>query len=101
MQPDGQILVDGEPGAVIGTAAFEDPDAELERVAPGVFAAAGGATSDDTGRIHQGALEGSNANSAQIMTQMINVARAYEAAQRLVQVQDELLGRTIQSLGRV
>lgn len=101
VEPDGQILVDGVDGAVIGLAAFEDPDAELERVAPGVFAAEGGATGEDPGTIHQGALEGSNANAAQIMTQMVTVARAYEAAQRMVQVQDQLLGRSIQTLGRL
>jgi len=101
VQPDGQIVVDGADTAVIGLAAFEDPQTELERLAPGVFMAEGGATSEDSGRILQGALEGSNADAAQIMTQMVTVARAYEAAQRLVQVQDELLGRSIQTLGKV
>ncbi len=101
VQPDGQIVIDGVEGSVIGLAAFEDPALELERQAPGVFFADGGPTSDEAGTIYQGALEGSNANAAQIMTQMVTVARAYEASQRLVQVQDELLGRTIQTLGRL
>jgi len=101
VQPDGVIVVDGADVDTIGLAAFEDPDAELEREAPGVFMAEGGATSDEAGQILQGALEGSNANSAQLMTQMVTVARAYEAAQRLVQVQDELLGNSIQTLGRL
>ncbi|MBN1267470.1 MAG: flagellar hook-basal body protein [Anaerolineales bacterium] len=101
VQPDGQVLVDGVEAGTIGLAAFEDPEAELERQAPGVFMAEGGATSDEVGTILQGALEGSNADPAQLMTQMVTVARAYEAAQRLVQVQDELLGRSIQTLGRL
>jgi flagellar basal body rod protein FlgG len=42
----------------------------------------------------------SNANPAQLMTQMVAVSRAYEAAQQMVQVQDELLGQSINTLGR-
>jgi len=43
----------------------------------------------------------SAANAAQLMTQMVEVARSYEAAQNLVRNQDELLGKTISSLGRI
>jgi flagellar basal body rod protein FlgG len=49
----------------------------------------------------QGYLESSNANISQLMTQMVEVGRSYEAAQKLVQNQDELLGKTIASLGRI
>jgi len=38
---------------------------------------------------------------SQLMTQLVEVARSYEAAQKLVQNQDELLGKTIASLGRI
>jgi flagellar basal body rod protein FlgG len=43
----------------------------------------------------------SNANPTQLMTQLVEVGRAYEAALKMVQNQDELLGKTIASLGRI
>ena len=52
-------------------------------------------------RVVQGYLETSNANPSQLMTQLVEVARSYEAAQKLVQNHDELLGKTIASLGRI
>jgi flagellar basal body rod protein FlgG len=35
------------------------------------------------------------------MTQMVEVGRSYEAAQKMVQNQDELIGKSIASLGRI
>ncbi len=99
VSPEGVILVNGQIIATLGLAAFEDPSAELTRDGSNYFAAEGGPTSDAVGSIAQGYLEMSNANPAQLMTQMIAVARAYEAAQKMVQTQDELLGKAINSLG--
>jgi flagellar basal body rod protein FlgG len=99
--PDGVITVNGQQAGQIGLAAFENPEAELTRDLPNTFAAAGEPTGEETGAIQQGALEMSNANPAQIMSQMVAVSRAYEAAQKMVQNQDELLGRTISTLGRL
>lgn len=99
VSPEGVVRVNGEIIATLGLAAFEDPSAELSRDGPNTFAAEGGATSDAVGSVVQGYLEMSNANPAQLMTQMIAVARAYEAAQKMVQTQDELLGKAINSLG--
>jgi flagellar basal body rod protein FlgG len=96
---DGSIMVNGQSIAKIGLAAFENPDTELKRDLPNMFIAEGGATSDFTGTIQQGYLEMSNTNPSQLMTQMVAVARAYEAAQKMVQTQDELLGKTISQLG--
>jgi len=99
VSPEGVILVNGQTVATLGLAAFEDPTAELTRDGSNYFAAEGGPTSDAVGSVAQGYLEMSNANPAQLMTQMIAVARAYEAAQKMVQTQDELLGKAINSLG--
>ncbi len=101
VSPDGTIMVNGQTVAKIGLASFENPAQELIRDLPNLFAAEGGPTSDIYGSIAQGYLEMSNANPAQIMTQMVSVTRAYEAAQKMVQTQDELLGKTISTLGSV
>jgi hypothetical protein len=40
-------------------------------------------------------------NAADWMNQLVKVTRAYEAAHQLVQSQDELLGQTLASFGRL
>lgn len=97
---DGTILVDGVEAGKIGLASFENPETELTRDAANTFSASGAPTGEEIGTIEQGYLEMSNANSADLMTQMVAVARAYEAAQSMVQNQDELLSKTISTLGK-
>jgi len=97
---DGAIQVDGADAGKIGIASFVDPQTELTRDVGNTFVADGAPTGEEFGAIQQGYLEMSNANSADLMTQMVSVARAYEAAQRLVQSQDELLSKTLTYLGK-
>ncbi len=98
--PDGAISVNGQAAGRLGIAYFNDPAAELERDLPNTFRAEGAPTGQAQGAVQQGYLEMSNANPSQLMTQMVSVSRAYEAAQQMVQVQDELLGQAINTLGR-
>jgi flagellar basal-body rod protein FlgG len=49
--------------------------------------------------VPQGYLESSNASSVTQMSQLITALRAYEANQRIIQVQDERTGRLITELG--
>ncbi len=97
---DGQISVDGKQVAKLGTVYFEDPAASLTRDGANTFTGTGGEANSSKVTVRQYALESSNADLTQIMTQMIQTNRAYEAAQRLVQQQDSLLGQSINSLGR-
>lgn len=97
---DGQISVDGVNVAKLGVAYFEDPEASLTRDGENTFTGDGGQTGSNKVTVRQYALESSNADLTQIMTQMIQVNRAYEAAQRLVQNQDSLLGQSINTLGK-
>jgi len=52
-------------------------------------------------RIRQGALEESNVDLNALMVDMITVARAYEANQRIVQANDETLQKAVNDIGRV
>jgi flagellar basal-body rod protein FlgF len=103
--PDGTITVNGAAAGRLGLATFANPEAELTRDLPNTFVAVGGAAPTTTGQplgsVAQGYLEMSNANPAQLMTQMVAVSRAYEAAQQMVQNQDEMLGKAINTLGRL
>ena len=84
----------------IGLAAFTDPQAELVRDGNNTFRADGGITAEDPGTVHQGNLEMSNATVESLMTQMVIVGRAYEAAQRVVQMEDDTTGKLISNLSR-
>ena len=50
---------------------------------------------EDRPRVRQGFLEGSNVNPVTEMVQMIEVNRAYEANQRVIQAQDQATSRLI------
>jgi flagellar basal-body rod protein FlgF len=51
--------------------------------------------------VHQGFLEAANVNPVTSMVEMIEVNRAYEANQRLIQTEDNLLGRLINETTKV
>jgi flagellar basal-body rod protein FlgF len=99
--PDGTITVNGTAAGQLGIASFTDPAKELTRSGENAFSAAGAPTGTEKGSVAQGFLEMSNANPTQLMTQLVEVSRSYEAAQQMVQNQDELLGKAIASLGRI
>jgi len=97
----GVITVNGEEVATLGIGVFADPAAELQHTEGNLFTGPTASTGEDVPQVVQGSLETSNANPSQLMTQLVEVGRSYEAAQKLVQNQDELLGKTIASLGRI
>ncbi len=100
VEADGTISVEGTTVARLGLAVFDDPPTQLAREGNNTFRALEPPGEGAPGEVRQGYLEASNVNVAEAMTQMVAVARAYEAAQQLVRVQDELLGQAIARLGR-
>ena len=96
----GEIFVDGESQARIDLAVFENPEEVLERDPANNFQAAAGPVDEEPGAIQQGYLEMSNIDPAVMKTEMAKVARTYQAAQKMMQSQDQLLGKAINSLGR-
>lgn len=60
-----------------------------------------GQTEPFTGGVLQNYLEVSNVNTVSAMVDMITVARAYETNQKMIQTQDNLLGKAVNDLGRV
>jgi flagellar basal-body rod protein FlgG len=78
MTRDGVVMVDGQPAG--------RPDLR-------------GAAADT--RLQGGALERSNADLAQEMTEMIIAMRSFQANQRALQAQDETLARAVSDIGRV
>ncbi len=99
---DGTLFVNGQELVKMGLASFNDPENELERDLPNTYKAISGEiTGEQLGVVQQNYLEAANVNAASIMTQMVQVTRHYEAAQKMVQNQDDLLRQTIASLGKL
>jgi flagellar basal-body rod protein FlgG len=97
----GVIVVNDQQVATIGLAAFNDPQTELVRAGTNTFTATGTPSGTTTGTIEQGYLEMTNSNLESLMTQMVIVGRAYEANQRIVGMQDDILGKVINNLNRL
>jgi flagellar basal-body rod protein FlgF len=98
---DGTVSQGSEVRGKLKMVSFNDPNL-LTPVSGGFFLAKDPAlqTVDDTKtNVRQGFLEGSNASAVTEMANMISVMRAYEANQRVIQVQDERMGRVISELG--
>lgn len=51
--------------------------------------------------LHQGFTEQSNVNVIDQMVDMITITRAYEAGQKMIQTQDNLLNRSVNDVGKV
>jgi flagellar basal-body rod protein FlgF len=98
--PNGALSVNNIAGATIGVAYFADKST-LTRDGENTFASTAAPATTGGGTLLQSTLEQSNVDSAQLMTQMIEISRSYQAAQQMVQNQDELLGKAIATLGRV
>jgi flagellar basal-body rod protein FlgF len=99
--PDGTISVGATTVGQLGISFFKDPRQELKNDRGNLFTGPAQSTTTGEVRVAQSYLEMSNANATHLMTEMVEVARSYEAAQKMVQNQDELLGKTIASLGRI
>jgi flagellar basal-body rod protein FlgF len=97
---DGSIYVNGTASGKIGLAYFSDLTT-LTRNDQNTFTSSATPATTGGGSILQSTLEQSNVDSAQLMTQMIEISRSYQAAQQMVQNQDELLSKSISTLGRV
>lgn len=91
-----QVLVDK-----ITLADFENYN-YLELYGDNMYTAVDGAiTKDSNATILQGFTEQSNVNVIDEMVSMITITRAYEAGQKMVQTQDNLLSQAVSSVGKV
>ena len=60
----------------------------------------GGQVQQSNAQISQGTLEMSNVNVVSEMVEMINVTRAYEANQKIIQTIDSTLEKAVNSIGK-
>jgi len=85
---DGTVSAKGSDGknSAIGKLKLVTPETPLTRGDDGLFRGAGGDLSaDDTARVQDGALEGSNVSAVESMVAMISAARQFEAQMKMIQ----------------
>ena len=51
--------------------------------------------------VQQGFIEGSNVNSVKEMVEMLTMMRTYEANQKMIRIQDELLDKAVNNIARI
>jgi flagellar basal-body rod protein FlgF len=99
LAPDGTLSANGLPLARIGLWLPADPTS-LRHQQGTLFAADAPEPMQEGGVILQGYLESSNVNPIAELSRMIEVQRAYEMGQKLLDREDERIRNTIQALGR-
>ena len=101
---EGQVFQGEELIGEIGVFTFDDPLSQLERIGGGFI------TKDEnivaqpsepgSFTVLQGFLEGSNVSSIEEMIGLIEVSRAHEANQKMIQTFDQNVGKAIGTLGQ-
>jgi flagellar basal-body rod protein FlgF len=96
---DGTLAADGQPLTRIGLWQPSDP-LRLSHVAGSRFDSSAGVVPQDDAVLLQGFLEESNVNPVGEVARMIEVQRAYEMGQGLLDREDERIRAVIRTLGR-
>jgi flagellar basal-body rod protein FlgG len=98
---DGTILATGNQVAQLQIVDFA-AGSQLNKVGNGMFTAATGVAPQAAAgvQLYQGYLEGSNVDMSESMVATMNLVRAYEANQKLLQMQDETLKSTVNEVGK-
>jgi flagellar basal-body rod protein FlgF len=74
------------------------PNGDLSRVSGTYFTSNGGVQATETATIIQGALEASNTSPVAEMARMIEVQRAYESGQNLLDSEEKRITQLISAL---
>lgn len=98
----GVIRAEGVPVGQLGVFTFP-ADATLEKFGVNLLRVTGAPQAADPGlsTVHQGFVEFSNVDVTQSTAEVLSALRSYEASQRLLQMQDQLLERVVTEVGRV
>lgn len=97
---DGSISADGQPLGKVGIVTA--PAQSLMRTGDNLWQVRGDGPIEplEDPKILQGFLESSNVNPIIEIARMIEVQRAYEAGQKLLEIEDERIGKTVRTIGQ-
>ena len=95
----GQVWADGAVVGRLGLVDFSDSD-RLVKVGQNLFDGRFAERAAFGGRLQPGALEQSTVEPVELLARYIEASRAYEMNAELITLQDELLGRAVNDIGR-
>jgi flagellar basal-body rod protein FlgG len=98
---DGTVQTAGRTLAQLQLVDFPNGQ-QLTKIGNGMFTAPVGAQTQPLvgAQVYQGYLEGSNVDLSESMVATMNLVRAYESNQKMLQMQDETLKSTVNEVGR-
>jgi flagellar basal-body rod protein FlgF len=102
IQPDGRVQVEDQDVGQIAIVEF-GLDQPLRKVGNNQFATRNEAdvpAAATSTAVRQSFIEASNLDMAGTQTTMLELQRAYEASQKMIQYQDELVGRAVNDIAR-
>ncbi|MFC3909477.1 flagellar hook-basal body protein [Legionella dresdenensis] len=94
----GTVIIDSQKVEQLNLVKFNGPK-QLDYQGEGLFAANQSPLADSSTRVLQGYLEQSNIKSSDAMLEMVQTARHFESAQRVMRTADSLLATGINQLG--
>lgn len=96
----GEVFTNGQLVGKLRVQAFDNPN-QLKKEGQNLFAIGSQVNLKDAENysIHQNYLEKSNINLVEEIVELMTVVRAFEANQKLIQAQDDLLGKSVNELG--
>lgn len=95
---DGTLSADGQPLAKVGLVRVED-QTKLFREGGTLYRAEGGTVPVENAKVVQGFVEQSNVNPVAEIARMVEVQRAYEYGQKLMDQEDERIRLVVRVLG--
>jgi len=101
VKPNGEVMVDDKLVDTLRVTVFPDPRV-LRKQGSTVFASEhGGMTMNSGFGVQQGFLEQGNVNAVQEMVDMMQIMRSYEANQKVLQTEDQILRKAANELGKL
>jgi flagellar basal-body rod protein FlgF len=97
---DGQVAVDGAVVGQIGVLQFDDPQS-LVREGSGLYSSTAEPIQSEEARVIQGMIEGANVQPVLEITRMMDILRAFQAAQQMVDGQHELARNATTKIAKV
>lgn len=101
VEPDGTLVLDDGTEVQLGLQYAADAN-QLTKEGNDLFAGEAAAVPNNARyNVTQGALEESNVDATQTMTDMMNAYRSFEANQKVLKAYDESMGKAVSEIGRI
>lgn len=97
---DENGYINGTNNQLVVTSFGENPEG-LVSIGDGYFTGGGGVIGTANSTVHQGYLESANIDLADVMVEMLQITREFEATQKVLQASNETLQKATNEVGKV